>query len=112
MSTFETSYIILRNPQSELLYTPVQGALPSANKWDWQNTLDRQSTRGFTHRFTGFCRACWETMINMYAAYEFADSQIGDRSRERSAERLRDEQAWSHLDDDGTPRRAQPNARR
>ena len=103
MSTFESSYIILRNPQSELLYTPVQGALPSVSNNDWQGAVMRLPPEGLTRRFAAFWRKCWETMMNMYAAYEFADSQIGDRSRERSAERRRDEQAWSRLDDDGCP---------
>lgn len=42
---------------------------------------------------------------------EFEQSGDGTRSRERSEERLRDEEAWSRMDDEGCPNGNQIDSR-
>jgi hypothetical protein len=103
MSTFENSYINLRTPQSELLHAPVQGSLTSASEQDWQGKCLRQPAKNLVQRCVEFVSECWETMAELHAEFKYADSEIGERSRERTADRLRDEQAWLQLDDDGCP---------
>ena len=44
----------------------------------------------------------------MHAAFEQAESGDGAGSRERGEERLRDEEAWSRMDDEGCPNGRQP----
>lgn len=55
----------------------------------------------FTHRLGAFWHECWRRMNIMRADSE--PSGDGSLSRERTAERLRDEEAWSRMDDDGGP---------
>lgn len=45
--------------------------------------------------FRAFIRECWRRMTVMHADFESSESGHGVRSRERSAERLRDDEAWS-----------------
>lgn len=56
---------------------------------------------GYGNRFAAFLRKIWWSMIVMKKNFEHAGD--GLRSRERSAERLRDEEAWSRMDGEGCP---------
>lgn len=45
--------------------------------------------------FGAFFRECWRKMKLMRADFELSESSHTTRSSERSAERLRDDEAWS-----------------
>jgi hypothetical protein len=65
----------------------------------------------FTFR-SSFVGECWQKMKIMNE--EFEQSEAGDdrRSREAAEERVRDEQAWSRMDDEGCPNgRQKPDSR-
>ena len=46
---------------------------------------------------------CWRKMRVMHAAFADAESDGGAGSREREEERLRDEEAWSQMANEGCP---------
>jgi hypothetical protein len=54
-------------------------------------------------RFGTSFRECWRKMTLMNTAFEHSESGDGAASRERSEERLRDEEAWSRMDNEGCP---------
>ena len=95
MSTFKTLIAILPHPQGELIQSLVPGTIPSVRKRVCQDAVMRQLPGGLMCRFSAFLRECWRRMRIMEAATDQAESGDGARSRERSKERLRDEQAWS-----------------
>ena len=95
MSTFRSLIARLPHPQGELIQPLVQGASPSVRKRVCQDAVMRQLPGGLMCRFSAFLRECWRRMRIMEAATDQAESGDGARSRERSKERLRDEQAWS-----------------
>jgi len=68
----------------------------------------RQNFERHSSRFGASFRDCWRRMTVMHAAFEHAESGDGAGSRERSEERLRDEEAWSRMDDEGCPNGHQP----
>src|SRR5512146_1755508 len=62
---------------------------------------------------SSFLRECWRRMGLMKLAFEHAQFSDGTGSRERSAERRRDEDDWSRMDDEGCPNEGlQPMAAR
>jgi hypothetical protein len=61
----------------------------------------RRPPETFNRRFVGFLRECRRRMRIMKTDFERAGD--GSRSRARSAERLRDTQAWSRTYDEGSP---------
>lgn len=109
MSTFKSSIATLPYPQDKFLQPSVQGALPSVRMRVWQDAVTRRQPEPFTRRFGSFFRECWRRMRVMKAAFEQSESGDGTQSRERREERLRDEESWSRMDDEGCPNaRQQP----
>jgi hypothetical protein len=109
MTTSTNSATIRPPPQGEFIPPLVQAALPSEGKLDCQNALMRQPPEGFTfdRGFAAFIHKLWRAISVMNDDFK----RVGDgtRSRARSSERLRDEQAWSRLDGEGSPNgREQP----
>jgi hypothetical protein len=51
----------------------------------------------------GLLHECWRRIAVMKAASEKAERRYGTRSNERSAERLRDQEAGLRMDDEGCP---------
>lgn len=109
MSTLKSSIATLPCPSDKFLQPAVQIALPSVRMRVWQSALKRRQPEAFTRRFGGFFLECWRAMRAMHAAFEQAESADGTRSRGRSDERLRDEQAWSRMDDEGCHNGQQQN---
>jgi hypothetical protein len=103
MSTLKSSIASLPHPPDKFLRPSVQSALPSVRMRVWQGAVMRRQPEALTRRFGAFFLECWRRMRVMKAAFEQAESGDGTRSRERSEERLRDEQAWSRMDDKGCP---------
>jgi len=102
MATLTNSTTIRRSAQGEFIGPLVQGVLPSERKLDvGHGALMRQPPEGFTfdRRLAAFAHKLWRATRVMNADFKRAGDAT--RSRERSAERLRDEQAWSRLDDEG-----------
>ena len=64
-------------------------------------TDERAPARLYSSRFAAFLRKIWWSISVMKRNFENAGD--GSRSRERSAERLRDEEAWSRMDGEGWP---------
>ena len=95
MSTLKSSITIPPYPQVEIIQPIAQSALPSVKKQDCQDVVIRQRPGGLIRRFGAFVRECWRRMRVMEAASERLESSDGALSRERSEERLRDEQALS-----------------
>jgi hypothetical protein len=58
---------------------------------------------GFNRRFSSFFREYWRRMQVMNAAFAHTQAGDGSGSRARTEERLRDEDAWSLMDDEGYP---------
>jgi len=95
MPMFKSSITIPSYPQAEIIRPLVQSAFPSVKKQDCQDVVIRQRPGGLIRRFGAFVLECWRRMRVMEAASERLESSDGALSRERSEERLRDEQAWS-----------------
>ena len=95
MPMFKSSITIPSYAQAEIIRPLVQSAFPSVKKQDCQDVVIRQRPGGLIRRFGAFVRECWRRMRVMEAASERLESSDGALSRERSEERLRDEQAWS-----------------
>ena len=56
-------------------------------------------------------RKCWRRMGLMKLSFERAERSDGTGSRQRSAERRRDEDDWSRMNDEGCPNDgSQPNS--
>lgn len=75
----------------------------------------RQQYESVSRRFVGLFRECWLRMKFMNAEFErFEEAETSDgiRSRGRNEERLRDELAWSRMDDDGWQPSATPPGNR
>lgn len=103
MSTLKSSIATLPCPPDKFLQPAVQIALPSVRMRGWQSAVKRRHPEAFARRFGAFFLECLRRMKVMHAAFEQSESGDGTRSRERSEERLRDEQAWSRMDDEGCP---------
>jgi hypothetical protein len=101
MSVFTSSVRV--PPYSQREFTSVQGALPSVSTSDCQSTGMRPQPAGFNRRFSAFFREYWRRIKVMNAAFAHAQSGDGAGSRARSEERLRDEEAWSRIDNEGCP---------
>jgi hypothetical protein len=101
MSTLTSSTTTWPPPQGEFIGPLVQGALPSERKLDDEGALMRQPSADFTvdRGLVACVRKLWRAARAINADFKRAGD--GTRSRERSAERLRDEQAWLRLDDEG-----------
>ena len=93
MSTFKTLIAILPHPQGELIQSLVPGTIPSVRKRVCQDAAMRQPPGGLMCRLGAFVRECWRRMRIMEAVSDRLESSDGALSRERSEERLRDEQA-------------------
>jgi len=91
------SIAIALHRKAELMQLSVTSPLRSLETGDCQSAAVRGQTEGLVWRFGVFLRECWRRMMVMHAAFEQAGN--GARSRERSEERLRDEEAWSRMDD-------------
>ena len=63
---------------------------------------------GFTARLSALWRECSRSLMLMKVAFAHAQAGDGTASHERSEERLRDEQAWARMDDEGCPNGRQP----
>jgi hypothetical protein len=101
MFTGNNAITIQPNSTREFIQTLGQDAVPQVNKRGCHGAVMREN---FAHRLDQFgasFRECWRRMRVMHAAFEHSGD--GARSRERSEERLRDEQAWSRMDDEGCP---------
>lgn len=101
MSTCNRAIAIQPTSTREFIQTLGQDVVPLVNKRGCHGAVMREN---FAHRLDQFgasFRECWRRMSVMHAAFE--QSGDGARSRERSEERLRDEQAWSRMDDEGCP---------
>src|SRR5512133_3571358 len=98
MSTPKSSIATLSCTPDKFLQPAVHIALPSVRMRVRQGVVRRRQPEAFTRRFGAFFLECWQRMRMMYAAFEQSESADGSRSRERSEERLRDEQAWSRMD--------------
>ena len=94
MSTFKNLIARLPHPQGELIQPLVQGASSSVRRRVCQDAAMRQPPGSLMCRLGTFVRECWRRMGVMEAASERAESG-GAQSRERSKERLRDEQGWA-----------------
>ena len=66
-----------------------------------QSSVLRNRPLGFSHSSSHLVFGCWRRMRVMDAAFE--QSESGGGSQEPSAERLRDEQAGSRMNDEGCP---------
>jgi hypothetical protein len=95
------SIAIAPHLKAELMQLSVTGPLRSLETGDCQSAAVRGQTEGFVWRFGAFLRECWRRMMIMHGQFEQAGD--GARSRERGEERLREEQAWSRMDDEGCP---------
>jgi hypothetical protein len=95
MSTFKSLIAILPHPRGELSQPLVQDASPPVRKRVIQDAVMRQRPGGLIRRFGAFVRECWRRMRIMEAVSDRLESSDGALSRERSEERLRDEQALS-----------------
>lgn len=111
MATFKSSLTILPPPQDKFLQSSVQDALPRMKQRTRYAAVLRAYVRRRFSQFSTFCRECWRRMRVMNAAFEQAESGRGASSRERSEERLRDEQAWARMDNEGCPNGHQPEPR-
>jgi hypothetical protein len=103
MSTFKSPIATLPYSPDKFLQPAVQIALPSVRMRVWQSAVRRRHPEAFTRRLGTFFLECWRRMKVMHASFEQSESGDGTGSRERSEERLRDEQAWSRMDDEGCP---------
>lgn len=103
MFTLKSSIATLPCPPDKFLQPSVQIALPSVRMRVRQGVVMRRNPEAFTRRFGAFFLECWRRMKVMHAAFEQSESADGSRSRERSEERLRDEQDWSPMDDERCP---------
>jgi hypothetical protein len=65
--------------------------------------LEMKAGNGHSKAFVSFVDKCRESLTEMHAAFEHSQANDGTGSRKRSQERLRDEQAWARVDDDGSP---------
>lgn len=100
MSTGKSSMTILPYPQGEFIPRSAQGALPLVAERDCEGAGMTQQPEGFRREFGSFFRERWRDMKVMHAAFQQAESGAGARSRDRSAERLREKLAWSRMDDE------------
>ncbi len=103
MAIFKSSVTIPPCPQDKSIRLLVQDALPPERKRDCRDALTRRQPENFTRRANTFFRKCWRSMKIMNTAFEQEESGNGARSRERSDARLRDEEAWLRMEDEGCP---------
>jgi len=108
MSTFKSSNTILSRLQGELIQPIGQCTNPSLREPCCEVAVMRRQPESFTRRAGTFVRECWRKMKVMNTAFKQEELCDGARSHERSDERLRDELAWSRMDDDGGPNGHQP----
>lgn len=82
--------------QSALVQSVEQGSRPLTREVSQDAPL-RISLR----RWSLSLRECWWKMKAMNTAFEESQSGDGTQSRRRSEERLRDEEAWARMGDEG-----------
>ena len=58
----------------------------------------RRQAAGFGDRLLGFCCECLARICEMYAASEAAGVDAVTKSRERSLERIPDDESWASVD--------------
>lgn len=112
MAAFKSSVTIPPYPQGEFNPPSGQGALSLVSKRERQGAV-MSPPKGFYRRFGTFFREYRRSMRVINAAFAHTQSSDGAGPRARSEERLRDEEAWSRIDDEGCPRdgRLQPDPR-
>lgn len=104
-----TSISIAPHPKTELGQMSTARHLRSFQKESSRNAGVRGQSEGLIRRFGAFLCECRRRMMIMQIEYEHSGD--GTRSRERSEERLRDEEAWSRMDDEGCPNGSQVDSR-
>jgi hypothetical protein len=109
VSTRNNSVAVEPDSVSEFIQTADEGALHLVNACGHDGPLMmRQKLARRPSRFSASFRECWRKMSVMHAAFEHAESGDGAGSRGHNEERLRDEEAWSRMDDEGCPNGLQP----
>lgn len=89
MSTCNISTSLIAKSPSEFIPRLEHGATPQAKGWRSHGAVERWLS-GVSASF----RECRRRMRVMRVAFAQSESADGTRSRERSEERLRDEEAW------------------
>lgn len=101
MPTCNSAITIQPNSAGEFTQTLRQDVVPPVNQRGCHGAVMRGNFGRRLDQFGASFRECWRMMMVMRAAFE--RSGDGARSRERSEERLRDEQAWLRMDGEGCP---------
>ncbi len=108
MATSKSSITRLPSPQDEFIQPLAQGAATSERERECRDAVTRRQPESFTRRAGTFVRKCWRSMKVMNTAFNQEELCNGARSRERSEERLRDEEAWLRMEDEGCPNDRHP----
>jgi hypothetical protein len=103
MSTCNNSITILPNLSGKLIQTVEQTSVPVLTNRAVNGAVMRQTFERHLSGFSAFFRECWRKMMVMNATFARAELGDGAASRERSEERVGDEEAWSRMDDEGCP---------
>jgi hypothetical protein len=101
MSTGNSANRIQPNSTREFVQELEQDVVPPVDKRGCHGAVMRENFGRRLDEFGASFRECWRRMRVMHAAFE--QSGNGSRSRERSEERLREEEAWSRMNDEGCP---------